>query len=226
MSWVWALLLAAAALGLVLLLLRWTGKPAAGWEAIGAALLLGVAGYGLQGSPGLPGAPKAPVEKIAGDPAALVAARKALDGKSVVAGSNLVVTADAFARQGQFADAAGLLRGAIERDPNDADAWLALANALVGHAEGTLSPAALYAYRHAAEAAPNHPGPPFFLGMALAQSGRFAEARSLWADLLQRTPADAPWRAVLEDRLGRLDALIARQDQAQNPAQARGRTTP
>jgi cytochrome c-type biogenesis protein CcmH len=218
MSWAWAFLLAVAALGLVVLMIRGTGKGLAGWEAVAAALLLGIAGYGLQGSPDLPGAPKTPVEKISGDPAALVAARKSLSGKDMPLDSNWVVVADALSRHGQYADAAGILLGAVDKDPRDADAWLALANALVGHAEGTLSPAALYAYRHAAEAAPGHPGPPFFLGLAMAQSGRFAEARQLWADLLQRTPPDAPWRADLQDRLDRLDALIARQAAMQDRA--------
>lgn len=214
MSWVWILLLTAGALGLVLLLLRRQGKSRAGWEAIAAALLLGVAGYGLQGSPGLSGAPKEPAEKIAGDPAASVAARKSLDGDSVVPGNNWVVVADALARHGQYADAAGVLKGAVEKNPRDGDAWLALANALVAHAEGTLSPAALYAYRHAASANPTHPGPPFFLGLSLAQSGRLVEARGLWANLLASSPPDAPWRADLEDRLRRLDVLIARQGSA------------
>ncbi len=218
MSWVWALLLAGAALGLILLLLRWMGSPRAGWEAIASALLLGIAGYGLQGSPGQPGAPKEAVEMVAGDPQALVAARKSLDGKPLAPGSSWVVIADAFARQGQYANAAGVLLGAVDKNPRDGDAWLALANALVGHAEGQLSPAALFAYRNAALAAPGHPGPPFFLGLAMAQSGRFAEARALWSDLLAQSPQDAPWRADLQDRLGRLDALIARQDQMQGAA--------
>ena len=215
MSWVWALLLAALALGLILLLLRWMGQSRAGWEAIGSALLLGIAGYGLQGSPGLSGAPKVPAETISGDPQALVSARKSLDGKPVAPGNEWVVVADALARHGQYADAAGVLRGAVDKDPRDADAWLALANALVGNAEGQLSPAALYAYRSDAMAAPSHPGPPFFLGLAMAQSGRFVEARSLWADLLASSPPDAPWRADLQDRLARLDSLIARQNQVQ-----------
>jgi cytochrome c-type biogenesis protein CcmH len=220
MSWAWAFVLAVAALGLVLLLMRRTGKGLTGWEAVAAALLLGIAGYGLQGSPDLPGAPKAPVENISGDPAALVAARKSLRGKDMPLDSNWVVVADALSRHGQYADASGILLGAVDKDPKDADAWLALANALVGHAEGVLSPAALYAYRHAAEAAPGHPGPPFFLGLAMAQSGRFNEARQLWADLLQRTPPDAPWRADLQDRLARLDALMARQAEMQDRAGA------
>jgi cytochrome c-type biogenesis protein CcmH len=226
MSWFWALLLAALAFGLILLLLRWMGQPRTGWEAIGAALLLGIAGYGPQGRPGMPGSPKMPVETISGDPQALVAARKSLDGKPVAPGNNWVVVADALARHGQYADAAGVLRGAVDKNPKDADAWLALANALVGHAEGQLSPAALYAYRSAAIAAPSHPGPPFFLGLAMAQSGRFVEARGLWADLLASSPPDAPWRADLQDRLTRLDALIARQDQAQNMPQPQGGTGP
>ena len=211
MSWVWALLLAGLSLGLIMFLMRRAGTPLGGWEAVAAALLLGIAGYGLQGSPGLPGAPRQGTGAAsAGDPQAIVAERKALDGQPGNAGSNWVVIADAFARQGQYADAAGVLLGAVDKNPGDADAWLALANALVGHADGTLSPAALYAYRQAAQAAPDHPGPPLFLGLAMAQSGRFMEARSLWGDLLARTPADAPWRTDLIDRLGRLDALIAR----------------
>jgi cytochrome c-type biogenesis protein CcmH len=213
MTWLWAILLGLAAMGIVLLLMRRMGAASAGWEAIGAALLLGIAGYGLQASPDLPGAPKQPVERITGNPQAIVAERKSLDGETATPGNNWVVVADAFARQGQYADAAGVLLGAIENDSKDVDAWLALGNALVGHAEGILSPAALYAYRAAAQAAPDHPGPPFFLGLAMAQSGRFAEARALWADVLERSPPDAPWRADLQERLDRLDSLIARQAQ-------------
>lgn len=226
MTWVWAMLLGLGAMGLALLLMRRMGGARAGWEAIGAALLLGIAGYGLQASPGLPGAPKQAVERITGDPQAMVAERKALDGKPVAPGNNWVVVADAFARQGQYADAAGVLLGAVESNPRDADAWLAMGNALVGHAEGVLSPAALYAYRAAAQAAPDHPGPPFFLGLAMAQSGRFAEARALWADVLDRSPPDAPWRADLQDRLSRLDALIARQEQVPGQAAGQSGTSP
>jgi cytochrome c-type biogenesis protein CcmH len=213
MSWALPILIAALAFVAIAFVMR---APRSGWEAIGAALLLGVAGYGLQGSPGLPGAPKEPVEKIVGDAAAMVDARRSLGEASGTQGGNWVVTADAFARRGQFSDAAGILLGAVEKEPKNGEAWLALANALVAHAEGTLSPAALYAFRQASEAAPDNPGPPFFLGMALAQSGRLEEARSLWADVLQRSPPDAPWRADLEQRLVQLDRFIASQGQA-NP---------
>jgi len=212
MSWPLVILLAVSAFVVLAFVLK---APRPGWEAIGAALLLGIAGYGLQGSPGVPGAPKPPAETIARDPAALVRDRKSLSGNGEVAGDNWVVIADGLARNGQYANAAEILRGAVEKDPRNGEAWLAMANALVAHAEGQLTPASLYAFRQAAQAAPDNPGPPFFLGLALAQSGRLGEARELWRRLLQSTPADAPWRSDLELRLRRLDEFIAAQGQDQ-----------
>ncbi|MDE8652054.1 tetratricopeptide repeat protein [Novosphingobium album (ex Liu et al. 2023)] len=211
MSWVLAFLLALAAFVVIAWVLK---APRSGWEAIGAALLFGIAGYGLQGSPGLEGAPKAAQETYAGDAAALVEARRKVDDSGIGPTDRLVVIADGLARNGHFADAAELLRGSVEENPKNGDAWLAMGNALVAHADGLLTPASLYAYRRAALAEPESPGPPLFLGLAMAQSGRFAEAKALWGDLLARAPADAPWRADLEEKLVRLDQFIAMQQQS------------
>jgi cytochrome c-type biogenesis protein CcmH len=133
-------------------------------------------------------------------------------------GTQWLVIADAMARNGNFGGAAEVLRGAVSRDPDNGEAWLAMANALVAHAEGQLSPAALYAFGRAEAAAPDSPAPPLFLGLALAQSGRVAEGRQIWADLLARSPADAPWRADLAERLAQLDAFIAEREAARNSA--------
>ena len=216
MSWAITIGLAVLSFIVIAFVLK---APRNGWEAVGAALLLGIAGYALQGRPDLPAAPKLPAENAAGNAAALVEARKALDGqiRSRGGGSNWIVVSDALARHGQYSDAAGILVGALEKDPNNSDAWLALGNALVGHAEGSLSPASLYAYNRAAQIAPEAPGPPFFLGLAMAESGRLAEARQLWGDLLARSPADAPWRADLAGRIARLDAFIAERDRGAQP---------
>jgi cytochrome c-type biogenesis protein CcmH len=210
MSWVLAGGLAVLAFAAIAFVFK---APRRGWEAVGAALLLGLAGYALQGHPGQPGAPKEPSISLS-DGSGLVEARKQLGDGDSRPGSSWLVIADGMTRNGQYGDAAGVLLGAVEKNPRDGEAWLALANALVGHAEGNLSPAALLAYQRAAESAPDHPGPPFFLGLALAQNGRLADARQLWANLLARTPNDAPWRADLALRLERLDAFIAQQEQA------------
>jgi cytochrome c-type biogenesis protein CcmH len=212
MTWIIALALAIVAFLVAVFVLR---APRRSWEAIGAALLLGVAGYTLQASP-VPATPKQAQELIVGDPAALVKARARVTRSGIPPTDRWVVIADALARNGQFADAAEMLRGATEADPKNAEAWLAMGNALVAHADGTLTPASLYAYRRAAAAAPEHPGPPFFLGLALAQSGRFDEARTLWRRLLAATPPDAPWHAELVDKLGRLETLMTAQQSSRS----------
>lgn len=213
MGWLPVILLVLVTFVALVLLL----KRRAGWEAVAAALLLGLAGYATQGRPAMPGAPKPPQQEIAGDAAGIVEARQKLLSGNDPQASSWQVIADALARNGRFADASTVLLGAVQKNPKNADAWLALANSLVGHAEGNLSPAAMLAYRRAAEADPTHPGPPFFMGLAMAQSGRFADARALWAELLARSPADAPWRGDLEARLAQLDAFIARREKAGTP---------
>lgn len=203
MTWALVILLAIAALLLTLWLVR---KPRSGREAIAAALLLGIAGYAAQSHPSLPGSPTAPREKVDAEAAKGQPLAEVPQG-----GDKGLVIANAMARNGEYANAATILRGSVERDPNNADAWLAMANALVSHADGQLSPAALLAFRRAEAAAPANPGPPFFLGLALAQSGRLQEGRATWVDLLARTPPDAPWRADLTDKLRQLDQFIAEQ---------------
>ena len=205
MTWLAIIALAAACFLALAFLFR---VPRTGWEAILAALLLGLAGYAAQGHPGEPGARRAPDEAISTNPDALVAFRQKLAGSDDQSDRWLLV-ADALARHGQFADAANLLRGAVDKNPGNSQAWLALANALVNHAQGTLSPAALLAFHHAAAADPAAPGPPFFLGLALARSGQLEAGRAQWAALLARSPPDAGWRADLIKRLADLDAFIA-----------------
>lgn len=205
----WALVIGLGLMAFAAVALLFRGRRQT-WEVIGAALLLGLAGYAFQGSPGQPAAPKAPAEAVSGASGEAMAERQKL-APGDVAGDKHVIIADALARHGQYADAAEVLRGAIEQDPANAPAWLAMGNALVAHADGTISPAAIYAYGRAARVAPDSAGPPFFLGMALIQSGRLGEGRAVWADLLARSPKDAPWRGDLEKRLAELDAFVARQ---------------
>lgn len=202
-GWVYAIALGVISFGLM----AWLFKlPRHGWAATGAALLFGIAGYGLQGSPGQSGAPKEAAESLAAK------AKPSPTAKTPdLTQDKFLITANAFMRHGQYADAAGVLRAGAQREPNNAEIWLAMATALVQHAEGNLSPAAIYAFNRATQVDPRNPAPPFFLGLALAQSGRLNEGRTLWADLLTRSPADAPWRAELAARLSELDAFIARQ---------------
>lgn len=210
MIWFLVALLALVAFGLAVFVFK---VPSGGREAVAAALLLGIAGYVTQGSPGLPSSPREGEERDSQGAALLVTARGKITNSTIPPTNRNVIIADGFARHGQTAEAAQVLLGAVEDDPKNGDAWLAMANALVAHSEGALTPAALYAFKHAQAADPKAPGPPFFLGLAMAQSGNFAQAQKLWSDLLERTPQDAEWRPVLAAELQRLNAFVEAQRQ-------------
>ena len=208
MAWAMAIALAAAALALLIRLGR---APRAAWEVIAAALVFGLAGFAFQARPDLPGAPKQAAEDTGTSGADMVDARRQLSSGGPSSGDRWLIPADALGRQGHFADAAGMALGATEQNPKNADAWLAVANNLLAHAQGHLTPAALYAFDRASKADPAHPGPHYFMGLALAQNGFVTQGRAMWADLLARSPADAPWRKELSARLAELDQYIAAQ---------------
>lgn len=204
MSWLPFLALAALVFLVAAFALR---LPRSSYTLFAATLLFGLAGYALHGSPGLPSAPREGRATASQDGALMVEARREFYDPAVDP-SRYVVTADAYARRGQYERAADFLRIAVEEDPRDSEAWLALGNALVEHADGQLTPAALLAYSRAEALAPGNPGPVYFLGIAFLRAGDPERTRELWAELLATAPEDAPWRPALADRLARLDALL------------------
>lgn len=190
MGWIILLVLIAASVGA----LRLAGVRGAALTGCAAALLLGGAGYALQGSPELPGAPAQNMEGR--DVLPLTQARHAFFGDFTPAEPWLRMS-EALARDGQSEDAVGILENAVKRYPGDAQLWIGLGNALVDHAHGLTPPAEL-AYKRAEQAAPGHPAAPFFYGLALARSGDREGALKLWRDILAKAPKDASWRPLVE----------------------------
>ncbi|RXZ66434.1 tetratricopeptide repeat protein [Pelagerythrobacter rhizovicinus] len=205
MSWLPAIALAGALFLIAAFALR---LPRGGWAAFGAALLFGLAGYAFQANPDVPAAPKAAVPEVNETSAAMIEARRAMFDSTMQA-SDFVLVSDGFARRGQYADAAQMLRSVVRENPGHAEAWVALGNALVEHADGNLTRAAVYAYARAEQAAPGHPAAPYFHGLALLRAGRPREASALWAQAIAEAPAGAEWVEPMEQRLEKLEALIA-----------------
>ena len=218
MEWIPILLLGVFALLTAILILR---LPKEGWMLFAAVLMFGLAGYGAFGSPGQPAAPKAATAQEPRSGEQLVAARRGLfdDGTAPPA---YLVSSDGFARNGRFQEAACFLRVAVNDNPQHAEAWLALAIALVEHAEGQVTPPAIVAFSKAQEAFPEHPGAGYFLGMAFLRSGRPEDARRVWVELLDRTPPDAPGRQDLELRIAGLDQLLQQMDGMRRMMEAQG----
>lgn len=204
MGWVFALIFAAIAGSL---LWRFARLPPAGAELIAAAALLAVAGYVWQGSPSAAGAPVAAADEgLRPEDTAAIAARREMSGQ-FGSDNQVIEFADTLDRLGLTQNAVTAVRTALIKHPNSVDLWVALGNTLVVHGKGLVSPAAEYAFGRAAQLSPQHPAPPYFLGLARANAGQTEEAARLWRDLLARTPKEAGWRAELEARLAAVTAL-------------------
>jgi cytochrome c-type biogenesis protein CcmH len=205
MGWIFILFFAGAGL----LGLWYAGKLSrSALELSSAAILLGVAGYALQGSPMLPGNLVAAADEAPLPPElAEQSIRKVMSSKFGAEGQWIDLS-DALIRAGRSKTAVSVLSGGVQRSPNNPDLWVALGNALVVHGGGQMNPASQFAFERAAKLSPNHPGPPFFLGLALLQSGKAEEAGDVWRALLARAPEGAPWRADLERRLAEIAQMI------------------
>lgn len=206
MTWLLAIALALAAFALGAFVF---GVARQGWTTFAAALALGLAGYAMQASPGMPGAPAADTRAETEADWGFIDARKEMVASADRSTSREMIVADALARQGQYANAAAMLREAVRANPRDAEAWLALGNALVEHADGALTAPAMLAYRRAAELDPGSAAAGNFIGFALIRQGRLMEARGVWASTLESAAEDAAGREALEERLARLDQIIA-----------------
>ena len=218
MIWALAIGLAVVAFGVMAFVYR---LPRAAWTTALAALALGLAGYAAQGSPNQPGAPKVAAPLVAGEGANLVELRRAVLPSELWSHHNAIITADGMARRDQFAEAATFLLGAVRDNPNDGDAWLALGNNLVAQADGTMTPAAQFAYRRAEAAAPQSPGVPFFVGVYQLEAGNFVDARGLWAEAARRAPEGSEARLTIESRIARLDAVMQQMFKMQQARQQR-----
>lgn len=197
MGWFILLVLAAAAFGL---LGRFARLDGAGLQLVASALLLAGAGYARQGHPALSGSPKPPSARQPIGETAFTAMRREIFGQFDTADRWLTIS-EAMLRSGNTADAAGVIRSALRRYPQNSILWTGYGNALALHGNGALSPAADLAFRRAVGLAPKHPGPLLFYGIALAQNGRLEEAERAWVRALALAPPTAPWREGLEQQI-------------------------
>lgn len=168
--------------------------------ATALALAAGLGGYLVFGQPQLPASPAPPL-LINPDltPEAEQASKALMENYGDVRA--WLTLSDAMIRGGKTELAVGVLQQAIERIPGDVNLWVQLGVALVAHADGEVVPAARLAFDRASRLAPDHPAPTYYLGLAWMQAGEAERALAVWRPLLAETPADAPWRANLEQQV-------------------------
>lgn len=182
-------------IALALALIHLAGLRGSWFMLAASALLVGGAGYAVQGRPGLAGSPRGAAAPEA--PISLVTARNAFLGE-FSGRSHWLIISDSYAGRGQTRDAVGILLAATRQHPRDYALWLGLGNALTDHAR-MLTPAARLAFARSAELAPTSPAPVYFLGLAKLRSGDPEGALADWRKVLADAPANAGWRPFVED---------------------------
>ena len=202
MGWLCLALLGGGAMAALVLL----GLARPLWSLVGAGLMLGAAGYALQGSPALPASPARPVADVADADPGLVAIRAQMFGRFTAADAYLMAS-DAMLRSGDATAAARLLLGGINARPANVALWTELGTVLAHRDGDRVSTPALFAFRQAARLAPGHPAPFFFIGLARIRAGEFAQAHAAWSRALALSPPDAPYRPMLAERVGLLERL-------------------
>ena len=177
------------------------------WTLVGAALLLGASGYALQQHATQAGSPvasdRAPVTI---DPAS-TALRGAMLGQFTGDGAYLIAS-DALMRSGSRRSGTKVVLLGLNSYPRSLTLWTGYGTALVQH-DGAVSPAANLAFDQATRLAPHHPAPPYFRGLAYAETGDFATARRYWRRALALSPREAGYRRDIAAHLATLDAVMA-----------------
>lgn len=182
------------------------GVARALWGFAGAALLLGASGYALQQHASVPGRPAvSDREAVIIDPAS-IALRGAMLGQFTGDGAYLIAS-DALMRSGSRGSGTKVVALGLNSYPRSLTLWTGYGTALAQH-DGAVSPAATFAFDQATRLAPQHPAPPYFRGLAYAETGDFVAARRYWARALALSPREASYRRDIAEQLATLDPIV------------------
>ena len=110
----------------------------------------------------------------------------------------------AYALDGQFERAIVTYRTAIARHPEFGPLHSALGEALVMASGGIVGEEARAAFERALERDPTEARARFYAGLAKLQGGEREAALDAWVDLIEDTPADAPWLPDLRQQAAAL----------------------
>lgn len=196
------------ALGFVVWPLRHTPGRALLAAAL-AALVLGVGGgsYVMLGQPVL--ALRTLTGPKSGDVASLVSALAWKMRQSPEDPRGWLLLGRGYLGLGDARDGAAAYRRAIATAPPAVRPALtdAYGEALTMSAGGAVAPDAEEAFRQVLESDPKDPMARFYLGQAMAERRDTVHALAEWQGLLADTPAGAPWREALLERLSLLKSM-------------------
>ncbi len=177
--------------------------------AVIAMPVLALGLYLLVGSPTIPDAPLA--ARLAAPPdqqdmAVLIARVEAHLAGNPDDAQGWQVLAPVYVRLGRNDDAVRAYSNLVRLLGSNADTEGDLGEAIVRANQGMVTAEAHAAFERAAKADPSAVRPRFYLALGLAQEGNTVEAANQMRALIAGAPPDAPWVAVVNDMLARLEA--------------------
>lgn len=186
--------------------LKW--RRAAAVLALAGLPLVAVGVYMPLGSPRLQDFPLAQRERGSGVAQSLenlvVQVEQHLE-KNPTDGRGWNVLAPVLERLGRFDDAVRAYRNSLTYNGESAERRSDLGEAIAAAAGGVVTAEAKAEFERAHALNADDPKANYFLGLAAEQDGRKGDAATIWRALLAKAPADAPWRALVQSSLARVD---------------------
>ncbi|MGO3929513.1 c-type cytochrome biogenesis protein CcmI [Rhodopseudomonas pseudopalustris] len=135
----------------------------------------------------------------------LVAQVEAHLEKNPTDGRGWTVLAPVLFKLSRFEDAARAYRNSINYAGETADRRADLGEVLSMAAGGVITAEAKSEFERAVKLNADDPKARYFLGLAAEQDGRPKDAAAIWRAMLEKAPAEAPWKPMLQAQLARLE---------------------
>jgi cytochrome c-type biogenesis protein CcmH len=135
----------------------------------------------------------------------LVAQVEAHLEKNPADGRGWSVLAPVLAKLGRFDDAVQAYRNSITYNGDSAGRRADLGEAMAAAAGGIVTMEAKAEFERAVALDVDEVKARFFLGLSAEQDGRATEAAAIWRAMLEKAPANAPWRPLVQAALARVN---------------------
>lgn len=201
--------------------------------ALAGLPLVAIGLYGSLGSPDLPDFPLAQRSRAPDGTQSLdnlVAQVEQHLEKNPTDGRGWSVIAPVLAKLGRIDEAVRAFRNSITYNGESAARRADLGEALVAAASGVVTAEAKTEFERAVALSADEVKANYFLGLAAEQDGRTSDAASIWRTMLEKAPADAPWRPLVQSALVRVggspapalsnDAVAAAKDMSETDRSA------
>jgi cytochrome c-type biogenesis protein CcmH len=181
--------------------------------AVVVFLVIPTVTFGLYSRLGRPGLPDQPILSRSGDPVQDLGAALAKIEAHLIAdpndGRGFKVVAPVYMRRGRFDEAARAYREALRLLGEDAAMRADYGEALTAAAGGIVTEEARGAFEKALADKDDLPKARYYTGLAAEQGGDKAKASAIYQKLLDSGPGNAPWLAIVRQRLAGLGGAPA-----------------